>query len=149
MPSWYSRCSALPAFLQILPHQMHRPLLTKLDRWTVPYKTFLFIIQKEEQTPSNEAFGCANATRPHSIFGRLGKQKRCNYKLPFLHRTYGQLAWETKNTCSICYSTSKKIWAHVSFWNSSGIHFQPYSNPPSFLVWIKVCFHEIWTRWGE
>ena len=67
MPSWYSRCSALPAFLQILPHQMHRPLLTKLDRWTVPYKTFLFIIQKEEQTPSNAAFGRANATRPNSF----------------------------------------------------------------------------------
>ena len=48
---------------------MHRPLLTKLDRWTVPYKTFLFIIQKEEQTPSNAAFGRANATRPNSFLG--------------------------------------------------------------------------------
>ena len=46
---------------------MHRPLLKKLDRWTVPYKTFLFIIQKEEQTPSNAAFGRANATRPYSF----------------------------------------------------------------------------------
>ena len=48
---------------------MHRPLLTKLDCWTVPDKTFLFIIQKEEQTPSNEAFGCANAMRYNSFFG--------------------------------------------------------------------------------
>ena len=34
---------------------------------TVPYKTFLFVIQKEEQTPSNEAFGCANAMRYNSF----------------------------------------------------------------------------------
>ena len=39
MPSSYSHCSALPAILQILPHQMPRPLLTKLDSWTVPYLT--------------------------------------------------------------------------------------------------------------
>ena len=69
----YSHCSALPAFLQILPHQMHRPLLTKLDRWTVPYKTFLFIIQKEEQTPSNEAFGCAKVMRYNSFLGQLDR----------------------------------------------------------------------------
>ena len=54
-------------FLQTPPHQMHRPLLTKLASWSVLTKSFLFIVQKEEQTPSNEAFGCANAARPHSF----------------------------------------------------------------------------------
>ena len=42
------------AFLQTSPHQMHRPLLTKLYSWSVPYKTFLFVpkwCRKRHLTP--------------------------------------------------------------------------------------------------
>ena len=33
----------LAAFLQTSPHQMHRPLVTNLYSWSLPYKTFLFV----------------------------------------------------------------------------------------------------------
>ena len=44
----------LAAFLQTSPHQMHRPLVTNLYSWSLPYKTFLFVpkwCRKRHLTP--------------------------------------------------------------------------------------------------